>query len=66
MTKKLRLNDQDREQWVQAIEGLFQSWKESGLTLNTFIKFNRPTIDKIATNMVTVVNPAESKHDQGN
>ena len=41
MVKRITINDNDREQWVQNDEGLCRWWRGSGLSLRKFIRENR-------------------------
>ena len=43
--QKIRINDSDREQWINQDEGLYQWWKSSGLGMRAFIRANRDEID---------------------
>jgi hypothetical protein len=39
------MNNQEREQWIQNDEGLYNWWKRSRTSLRVFIRENRAEID---------------------
>ena len=41
------INDNDREQWVDNDEGLYNWWRRTGKAKRAFIRANRPTIDAV-------------------
>ncbi len=45
--KKQRLNDKEREDWIQNNEDLYDWWKESRKSITTFIREHRADIDTI-------------------
>lgn len=40
------MNNEERRLWINNDEGLYDWWKESGLSMTAFIKENREEIDK--------------------
>jgi hypothetical protein len=42
------MNDDDRDQWIENDEGLYDMWKRSGLSKRKFIRKNRAMIDSLA------------------
>lgn len=42
---RIRLNDDEREDWVNNDEPLYQAYIASGQTMQAFIKTNRASID---------------------
>lgn len=47
-----KLNDHDRQQWVDNDEGLYRWWRSTGLSRREFIRQNRSEIDKAVRAMV--------------
>lgn len=45
MPKKFTINDDDREQWVDNDEGLYNDWKRSRLSKRAYVRENRTEID---------------------
>lgn len=42
----IRLNDEERTQWVENDEGLYSWWKSTGKGITTFVRENREELDK--------------------
>ena len=51
------MNDNDRAQWVDNDEGLYDLWKKSGLPQREWIRQNRDLIDEVATNVQSSTRP---------
>jgi hypothetical protein len=45
MAKRQTINDDDRQQWVDNDEGLYDMYRASGLSMRLFIRKNRRIID---------------------
>lgn len=52
------MNNQDREQWIDNDEGLYNWWKRSKLSKRKFIQENRTEIDEAINNMLGNKKPA--------
>lgn len=50
---KQRLNDEDRRQWVQNDEGLYNWMRSSGISQAKFIQQNRKMIDDVINNVLS-------------
>ncbi len=46
MAKSIK-NDRERELWVSNDEGLYNWWKDSGLSMRNFLRQNREELDQI-------------------
>lgn len=53
-----RLNDHDRQQWIENDEGLYNWQRRSGLPIGQFIKQNRQAIDEVILAVRTGQKPA--------
>jgi hypothetical protein len=53
------MNNRERQMWIDNDEGLYNWWRESGLSMSAFIKENREEIDA-AINSVLNRKPAET------
>jgi hypothetical protein len=53
------MNNDDRSQWVDNDEGLYDMWKKSRKSKKEFIKENKELIDKLADN---VMNGTKKQH----
>ncbi len=49
--RKQSINDDDRRQWVQNDEGLYDMWRRSHKPIRTWIRDNRTTIDAVINNV---------------
>lgn len=47
ITDGIRVNDDDREQWVDNDEGLYTWWRSSRMGKRAFIRANRDDIDAV-------------------
>ena len=56
--KTQRLNDKEREDWINSDEGLYNRWKQSRIGITAFIRANRAEIDTVINNVVNGVKPA--------
>jgi hypothetical protein len=54
----IRVNDTDREQWIDNDEGLYDWWRSSQLDKRTFIRANRTGIDAVIAAVLTGEAPA--------
>jgi hypothetical protein len=54
----MRLTNDDREDWVNNDEGLYDWWQASGLSIRAFIRQNRELIDEAINNVVGGKQPA--------
>lgn len=52
------MNDQERRDWVQNDEGLYQWWTSTGMSLARFIQRHRDEIDQVTKNVTTGVRKA--------
>lgn len=52
------MNNEERRQWIQNDEGLYQWWKESRLSLARFIQTNRTEIDRVINRVLGNEQPA--------
>lgn len=41
------MNDQNREQWIDNDEGLYDWWRRSGLSKKSFVRKHRKEIDEV-------------------
>ena len=53
-----QLNNQEREQWIDNDEGLYDWWKSSYMSKRDFIKVNRTEIDAAINNVLGGTKPA--------
>jgi hypothetical protein len=53
-----RHNDEERRQWIQNDEGLYNWWRGSRQTMREFIRENRTYIDDAIENVTTGRKPA--------
>ena len=53
-----KLNDDDRAQWIDNDEGLYDMWRRSGLSKREFIRRNRATLTEAITNVLDNKKPA--------
>lgn len=56
--KSQKLNDNDRAQWIDNDEGLYDLWRASGLSKREFIRRNRPMLTEAITNVLDNKKPA--------
>jgi len=54
----IRVNDDDREQWVDNDEGLYDLWRVSRLGKRAWVRANRGEIDAVITAVLTGEAPA--------
>lgn len=47
MTKRITLNDTDREQWIDNDEGLYDWWRSSRQSKRAFIRENRDELTRL-------------------
>jgi hypothetical protein len=52
------MNDNDREQWVDNDEGLYNWWRGSRLSKREFIRQNRSEITEVIDNVLNNKKPA--------
>lgn len=52
------MNDNERSQWIDNDEGLYQLWKSSGLSKQNFIRLHRDNIDMAIDNVTSNRKPA--------
>lgn len=45
------MNDEDRRQWVENDEGLYNEWKRSGLSIREYIRRNRKWLTRVIEDM---------------
>lgn len=45
MAKRQTINDNDRQQWVDNDEGLYDMWRRSGKGITVWVRENRALID---------------------
>lgn len=43
----MKLNDSDREDWVNNDEGLYSWWKSTGQGITTFVRENRAELSRL-------------------
>lgn len=55
---KKGINDDDRAQWIDNDEGLYDLWRASGLSKREFIRRNRPMLTEAITNVLDNKKPA--------
>lgn len=58
MPRRNSLNDEDRAQWIDNDEGLYDMWRRSGLSKREFIRRNRPLLTEAITNVLENKKPA--------
>ena len=58
MPKRNSLNDDDRSQWIDNDEGLYDMWRCSGLSKREFIRRNRPFLTEAIRNVLDNKKPA--------
>jgi len=57
-----RINDEDRRQWIESDEGLYDWQQRSRLSMQAFIKQHRADIDAVIRNVRDGVKPAQTYH----
>jgi hypothetical protein len=45
------MNNEDRRQWIENDEGLYNRFKSSGLSMTEFIRQNRKFVDEVVVNV---------------
>ncbi len=58
MSKSNRLNDEDRRQWINNDEGLYNWQRSSGLSMREFIRQNRQELDACINKVLNNEKPA--------
>ena len=58
MSGKSRHNDDERDQWIDNDEGLYDWWQGSGQSKRTFIREHRAEIDAAIDNVISGDKPA--------
>ena len=53
MTGEIRLNNSDREQWIDNDEGLYLWWKSTKLSKRKFIQENKAELDALIKAQLT-------------
>lgn len=61
MAAKQRINDNDRAQWIDNDEGLYNEWRRSGKAKRAYIRENRAMIDECINNVISGKKPAHYK-----
>jgi len=56
--KQDRLNDEERRQWIENDEGLYDWRRRSKLSMRAFIRKNRAEIDSVINNVRDGIKPA--------
>ena len=51
VTRSNKINDEERRQWIQGDEGLYNMQRSSGLSTKTYIRQNRARIDEVILNI---------------
>jgi hypothetical protein len=61
------INDEERRQWVDNDEGLYEMWTESQMGLYRWVRENRAIIDEVIVNVRDGAKPAHYlKYGEGN
>ena len=50
--KNRTINNEDRKQWIQNDEGLYNAQRSSGLSMTAFIKAEKGLIDEVINNVL--------------
>lgn len=58
MNKKAKHNDEERRQWIENDEGLYDWQRSSRLSMTRFIRENRAEIDEAIDNVLENRKPA--------
>ncbi len=58
MSKRATINDEDRRQWIESDEGLYNMQRSSRQPMRFFIRTHRAEIDAVINNVRTGAKPA--------
>lgn len=59
MARHRTINDEDRQQWVDNDEGLYEMWRRSGKGITVWVRENRELIDGVVRNVRDNVRPPD-------
>lgn len=59
MARRPTINDDDREEFVNNDEGLYDLWQRSGKGITVWVRKNRPLIDEVIRNVRDNVRPPD-------